>query len=93
MGLWSFFSRRAAAARAAAPVIAAREPEPQEPLTAEQLAELQDAWAELAEATESSGATGLHACSRNGRPWQEDPAAVRGLAAILRSSTAENANG
>jgi hypothetical protein len=64
----------------------------QEQLTPEQLAELQDAWAELAEAAKGTGATGLHACSRNGRRWEEDPTAVRGLAAILRNVRAEDAN-
>lgn len=48
-------------------------------LTAAQLKELQD-----------SGVTGLHACSSNGRPWRENPAAVRGLAATLRGFRAEN---
>lgn len=92
MGLWSFFRPRPAAARTATEV-AGSEPEAQEPLTAEQLAELQDAWAELANAVEGSGVKNLHACSRNGKPWQEDPAAVRGLATILRNYKAENTNG
>jgi hypothetical protein len=69
------------------------EPAVQEPSSPEQLAELQDAWAELAEAAKGTGATGLHACSRNGRRWEEDPAAVRGLAAILRNVRAEEAMG
>jgi len=91
MGLWSYFRRRPAAEQTGAtPVMAPSEPEP---LAPEQLAELQDAWAELASAAQGSGVTGLHACSRNGRPWQEDPAAVRSLAAILRSAKAENATG
>lgn len=93
MGLRSFFSRRPAAASTTAPAVAASEPEPREPLTPEQLAELEDAWAELAKAAEGSGVTGLHACSRNGRRWEKDPAAVRGLAATLRSYKAEHANG
>lgn len=83
MGLPSFFKRRLAAGTAA-PAGAVSGPEAQEPLTPEQLAELQDAWAELAKAAEGSGVTGLHACSRNGRRWEEDPGAVRGLAATLR---------
>jgi hypothetical protein len=86
---WRRFFRRSAAA----PKVAVSGPDVQEPLAPEQLAELQDAWAELAEAAKSTGATGLHACSRNGRRWEEDPAAVRGLAAILRNVRAENVNG
>ena len=67
------------------------QPEAQEPLTPEQLAELQDAWAELSQAAEGSGVTRLHACSRNSKRWEEDPEAVRGLAATLRNSRAGSA--
>lgn len=54
------------------------------PLTAEQLVELEAAWAELTAAAEASEVTNLHACTRNGRSWTEDPAAVRAAAATLR---------
>lgn len=68
------------------------EPQADEPLmTPAQLAELQQAWAELAEAAKGSGVKSLHACSRNGKPWQKDPAAVRGLAATLREFRADTA--
>lgn len=90
MGLRGFFGRRPAAGNAA-PVVAVSEPAAQEPLMPEQLAELQDAWAELAEAAEGSEVTGMHACSRTGRRWEEDPAAVHGLAATPREFRAENA--
>lgn len=86
MGLRSLFMRhRAAGDTTASTVVVGSEAEHQEPLTPEQLAELQEAWAELTNAAEGSDVTGLHACSRNGKPWQEDPAAVRGLAATLRA--------
>ncbi|MEW1808442.1 hypothetical protein [Pseudarthrobacter sp. NPDC080039] len=91
MDLLSSFRRRRAAGTAA-PAGRVSEPEAQELPTPEQLAQLQDAWAELAKAAEGSGLTGLHACSRNGRRWEEDPEAVRGLAAIIREVRAENAN-
>lgn len=82
MGLRRFFSRRSAASKAASSVVVS---EAQESLTPKQIEELQEAWAELAQAAEWSGVTGLHACSRNGRPWEEDPAAVREMAATLRA--------
>ncbi|PVZ52701.1 hypothetical protein C9424_19650 [Arthrobacter sp. H-02-3] len=92
MGLRSLFMRRrSAVGTAASAVVVGSEPEHQEPLTPEQLAELQEAWAELANAAEGSGVTGLHACSRTGGPWQEDPVAVRGLAATLRSISSDKA--
>ena len=60
------------------------EPQAEKPLTPGQLAELQEAWAELAEAAKDSGVNNLHACTRTGKPWQKDPAAVRSMAALLR---------
>lgn len=88
MGLRSFFRRRQTAAGDTAVSTAVDNPEL---LAPEQLAELQEAWAELAQAAKGSGVTSLHACSRNGRPWEEDPAAVRGMAAILRGHSADMA--
>jgi hypothetical protein len=64
--------------------------EPQEPPTPEQLAELQDAGAELAEAAKGPGVKSFHACGRGGKPWQEDPAAVRSMTAMLRGLSEEN---
>jgi hypothetical protein len=57
----------------------------------EQKADLKAAWDELAEAAKESAATSFHACSRGGKPWQEDPAAVRNMAALLRRIDAEDA--
>ncbi|WP_246084771.1 hypothetical protein [Pseudarthrobacter phenanthrenivorans] len=60
------------------------EPAAEESLTPEELAELQEAWAEFVEAAEGSGVNSVHACTRNGKPWQKDPSAVRSMAALLR---------
>jgi hypothetical protein len=80
MGLRSLFRRRPTAAGAAVSTVALLDkPKAEESLTPEQLAELQEAWAELKKATEGSGLAHLHACSRNGKRWEENPAAVRGL--------------
>ncbi|MFJ6313683.1 hypothetical protein [Pseudarthrobacter oxydans] len=93
MGLWSWFARRRKQATAAGrPAFAAAiRPKEQEPVSPEQVADLKAAWAELAEAAKESAATGFHACSRGGKPWQEDPAAVRTVAALLRGVEAEDA--
>jgi hypothetical protein len=72
MGLRSLFQRQTAAAA----VIAPSGPEPRKPPTPEQLAELKEAWAKFSEAAKSSGVKSVHACTRSGNPWQEDPAAV-----------------
>ncbi|MEV8112318.1 hypothetical protein [Pseudarthrobacter oxydans] len=93
MGLWSWFARRRKPATAAGrPAFAAAiKQKEQEPLTPEQLADLEAAWAELVETAKESAATGFHACSRGGKPWQEDPEAVRSMAALLRGVDAEYA--
>jgi len=61
-----------------------------EPLSLEQLAELQEAWVELTEAARGSRVTSFHACTRAGRPWTEDPDAVRAVAATLREFPASD---
>ena len=91
MGLRSLFGRRQkATARTVAAPTAVSEPATEEPLTPEELSELQEAWAEFAEAAKDSGAKSVHACTRNGKPWQKDPAAVRSMAALLRRAREED---
>ena len=87
MGLRSLFRKRPATAG----ITPAAGPEPLEPLTAAQLMELEAAWAELTAAAEASEVTKFQACTRNGRPWTEDPAAVRAAAATLRELPAADA--
>jgi hypothetical protein len=91
MGLRSIFRKSARAAGTGDSTPAAGAPEPREPLTAEQLMDLEEAWAELAAAQEASELTNFHACTRTGRPWTEDPAAVRAVAATLREFPAAEA--
>lgn len=54
-------------------------------LPTEQVQDLQEAWAELTEASEQSKVISFDACTRTGRPWTEDAAAVRDIASTLRS--------
>lgn len=60
-------------------------PPKREPLTPEQLEDLEAAWAELNQAFEESAVTSFHACTRDGRYWGEDPDAVRAMTATIRS--------
>ena len=83
MGLRSLFHRKATITGDAGLVLAVTEP-PNEPLPAERQKDLLAAWVELTEAANSSRVTSFHACTRAGRPWTEDPAAVRAVAATLR---------
>jgi hypothetical protein len=93
MGLWSWFARRRKPATGAGrPALAAAiKPKEQEPLAPEQVADLQAAWADLAKAAKGSAVTSFHPCSRGGKPWQEDPATVRSVAAMLRRVDPEDA--
>jgi hypothetical protein len=52
--------------------------------------ELQAAWVELTEAAKSSRVTSFHVYTRDGRPWTDDPDAVRAVAASLREFPALN---
>lgn len=86
MGLRGFFRiRRTTAADTAVAAAAGGDSTETEPLTADQLADLQAAWSELTEAAKASGVKNIHACTRNGEPWQGDAAAVRGIASTLRN--------
>jgi hypothetical protein len=53
-------------------------------MSPELLEELRVAWAELTEAAKASKVTNFQACTRTGRPWTQDRAAVRVIAATLR---------
>jgi hypothetical protein len=82
MGLRSFFQRKPATASSAAPSPA--DGTRDDVLSPANLADLQEAWAELAATAEASEMTNFRACTRTGRSWIEDPAAVRAAAATLR---------
>jgi tRNA U34 5-methylaminomethyl-2-thiouridine-forming methyltransferase MnmC len=91
MGLRSFFQRSPARAEVSRPAAAVQIASVErEPLSPEQLAELHEAWVELTEAARGSRVTSFRACTRAGRPWTEDPAAVRAVAATLREFPASD---
>jgi hypothetical protein len=83
MGLRNLLQRKAATTT---PAVTAPEATvaQDEPLSPELLEDLRCAWNELTEAAKDSKVTSFHACTRSGRPWTEDPAAVRAVAATLR---------
>ena len=83
MGLRSLFHRKAVTTAHASPVPAAPAGQ-DEPFSPERQEDLQAAWIELTAAAKGSKVTSFHACTRAGRPWTEDPAAVRAVAATLR---------
>lgn len=83
MGLRSLFQRKAVTTARVSPVLTGNAGQ-DEPLSPERQEDLQAAWVELTEAARGSKVTSFHACTRAGRPWTEDPAAVRTVAATLR---------
>ncbi|WP_284750874.1 hypothetical protein [Arthrobacter sp. efr-133-R2A-120] len=85
MGLRSFFIRgRTPVTEDSSPAAVAAPKEEREPLTPAQLADLRKAWAELNQAAEDAGVNTFRACTRDGSSWEDDPEAVRGMAALIR---------
>ncbi|GAA5201715.1 hypothetical protein GCM10023346_46720 [Arthrobacter gyeryongensis] len=84
MGLRRFFRRSPAGTAERVPAVVLTKPKPMQPQSPEHLAELQEALAELAQAAAGAGVTRFHACGRNGKSWEDDPIAIRALAATFR---------
>jgi hypothetical protein len=85
VGLGSFFiRRRTPVTEDSSPAAAAAPKDEREPLTPAQLADLRKAWAELNQAAADAGVSTFRACTRDGSPWEDDPDAVRRMAALIR---------
>lgn len=91
MGIRNWLSRHRRPAAAESFPIAAAAPMERKPLTPEQLADLEEAWAELRRAAEESGVTSFHACTRDGSRWEEDLDSVRTMTGAIRSTQKETA--
>ncbi|MGO4431718.1 hypothetical protein AB4Y88_00005 [Paenarthrobacter sp. RAF9] len=89
MGLLNL-GRRRKATGTPAPVSA---PQERQPLTAEESADLEAAWIELQQTAGESRLTSFRACSRDGRPWAEDPETVRQISATIRRIMIDTAEG
>jgi hypothetical protein len=83
MGLRNLFQRKASAVAHSSPSHLAEAAQTRFS-SADEAEDLRAAWADLTEAARQSQLVKLSACTRNGRSWTEDPAAVRAIAAILR---------
>lgn len=59
--------------------------EPEAPLSAEELLDIQKAWAELTQAAREAGVTNFHACGRGGQHWSESAGSIRHIAALMRN--------
>jgi hypothetical protein len=90
MKLKGFFqSRLQAAAAGQRPGPTSAEVAPQavepEPLSSEELMDIQKAWAELAQAAREAGVTNFHACGRGGHHWSEKASSIRHIANLMRN--------
>ena len=54
---------------------------------------MEAAWADLRQTIDESKVTSFLACSRNGRSWDEDPEAVRQIAATIGRIVNDTAEG
>ena len=84
MRIRSLFSRRPASARLNPYPVAPNPAEEREQLTPEQLVDLKDAWSQLGRAAEAAGVRSMRACTNEGSGWEQDAAAVRRMAAMIR---------
>lgn len=83
MGLRNLLGRRRTPAAADPMPVAAVETE-HVPLSPAQLADLEEAWAELREAAQEAGVTSFRACTRDGSRWEENPDSVRAMTRTIK---------
>jgi hypothetical protein len=56
------------------------------PLTPAQLADLEEAWAELRQAAQEAGVKSFSACTRDGSRWEENPDSVRAMTRMIQDA-------
>ena len=92
MGLRNFLNRRSLPTEIDPPsVVVPDAPVEREPLTAEQLsteqlADLDAARSELLQVAAEVGVMSLNACPRDGSRWQDGPATIRTITALIREA-------
>lgn len=82
MGLRNLLGRRRTRATAE-PTVAAVERE-RVTLSPAQLADLEEAWAELRQVAQEAGVTSFRACTRDGSRWEENLDSVRAMTRTIR---------
>ena len=93
MGLLNFLGlRRTPAAAKPFPVASATETE-RPPLTPAQLADLEEAWVELRQASQEAGVKSFRACTRDGSRWEDNPESVRAMTRMIKGTQKYTAEG
>lgn len=86
MGLREFFGRRRKPTAAESfPAASATETQ-RAPLTPAQLADLEEAWVELRQASQEAGVKSLRACTRDGSRWEDNPDSVRAMTRMIKGT-------
>lgn len=83
MGIRNWILRHRRPAAVESSTGAATAPVERKPLAPEQLADLEQAWAELRRAIKESGVTSFHVCTRDGSRWEQNANSVRLMAKTL----------
>ncbi|WP_260842545.1 hypothetical protein [Paenarthrobacter nicotinovorans] len=86
MGLRSLFTRRATSSSTRSPAPAPVQARAPEPLTREQMADLEVARVEFLRVAEEAGLKSFHACSRDGSRWQDDAESVRAMTVLVKEA-------
>ena len=60
-------------------------------LDSAQLADLEEAWAELRQAAQEAGVKSFHACTRDGSSWGDNPDTVRAVTRIIQGTQKDTA--
>ncbi|MFE4080441.1 hypothetical protein [Paenarthrobacter sp. YIM B13468] len=95
MGLLNFLNRRSLPTVVAPPsavgqdASTGQEPKPAAEPVPGQLADLEAARTELLQLAAAVGVESLNACPRDGSRWQDDPATIRAITAVIREAHLE----
>lgn len=85
LGLRNFLGRRRTRAAADPMPVAAVETE-RVTLSPAQLADLEEAWAELRQVAQEAGVTSFRACTRDGSHWEENLDSVRAITRTIKGT-------
>lgn len=84
--LRDFLGRRRTSAAAGSFAVAWPVEAERPPLTPAQLADLEEAWAELRQAAQEAGVKSFRACTRDGSRWEENPDSVRAMTRTIKDA-------
>lgn len=84
--LRDFFGRRNTPAAAGSFPVASHVEAERPSLTPAQLADLEEAWAELRQAAQEAGVKSFRACTRDGSRWEENLDSVRAMTRTIKDA-------